>query len=63
MMIPWLRYWWRRLRYRCVVCGGPRPLQYMVGGQPIDGFDHLCTYCRKRSVHARNYSMGGHDAA
>ena len=58
MVRAWLRYWYRRLTHRCVVCGGARNVHRV--GPWIGPLAYACGWCNKRVQHGMNYGMSGH---
>lgn len=55
-MRRWLRYWYRRLTGRCILCGGPRQ-DHRVGVWQFPS-PYACGWCNKRTQHGLNYGMG-----
>lgn len=50
------RYWGRRARGRCVICGGKRAAHRV--GPWVAPVEHACGWCNKRIQHGMNYGMG-----
>jgi hypothetical protein len=56
----WLRYWYRVLRGRCVVCNGDA--QAHREGPWVRPLTHACGWCNKRVQHGLHYGMGPRQA-
>lgn len=51
-----LRYGWRRLTRRCVLCGGKRTR--LESGWWAAPLPYACRWCNKRAQHGSTYGMG-----